>query len=322
MAQQTLREVLMKNKVMDPALIDNLSKESGFLRTAFAFKSSNGYIHKYKLYNALPTFGIVSPGSASAGTTATSNVKQLDLKICRSIQDEPADIVDTYPDGRSAYFDDQLPAYLESYGQAVSKGVFYGYNSTFGYSEGFKGLHQMAKEYGNVTQMVGTTGSRTSIFAVSFKPSVCGLVVNSEVIKGTAPFLNIDVMNGGNPVMNTYNTTTMTKQKVYQIDYYSWLAFLSASSYDVSAITQIQDDTNDKPTSAGMDTMLDQVRAEAGKTIIYCNRTARRLLYELKNSKMQTIPGDKDFNNVLETWNGIPLVLDENILDTETTVLD
>lgn len=322
MAQVTLREVLMKYKVMEPALIDNLEKESGFLRTAAAFKSSHGTYHKYKEYNELPTFSVVAPGASSVGTSASSDVKQTDLKIIRAIQDEPADIVDTYPNGKAAYFDDQLPAFLEGFGQALSKAVFYGTNSTFGYSAGFKGFHQYAKAYGNVVQMAGATGSRTSIFAVKFKQGVSGLLLNSEVMNGERQFLNIDVMNGGNAVMNTTDTTKNAKQKVYQVDYSSSIGLLSASSYDVAAITQIQDDTNDKPTASGMDQILDMVKADSTNTVIYCNRTARRLLYELKNGKMEMIPGDGEYRTQIEGWNGIPLVLDENIFDTETTVLD
>jgi hypothetical protein len=46
------------------------------------------------------------------------------------------------------------------------------------------------------------------------------------------------------------------------------------------------------------------------------------MLNKLKDGKLEMIPAGNNYDRRVEAWNGIPIVLDENILSTETSVLD
>jgi hypothetical protein len=54
--------------------------------------------------------------------------------------------------------------------------------------------------------------------------------------------------------------------------------------------------------------------------VLYGNTTARRLLYKLKNSKMDMMPNSFGYDNRIDSWNGIPFMIEDNILDTEQDV--
>jgi len=323
MANATLRKVVAGFGVGGEAAIDQLSKESGLLQTAEAIPANHNIFHKFKRLDALPSFSISAIGTGQADTTVNSNLYQTDLKILRATQSEQTDVVDSYPGGRSQFFMDDLSAYQEGFGQDASKNLIYGTDSNLGDTAGIKGLHQYAKIYSNVTQAGGASGSRTSIFAVKYRPGKngCGLLFNPQII-GSAGIMNIIAMNNGNPVLETTSTTTRAKVPVYQAMYEAYIGFLSTSSFDVAAITQIQDATSKKPTAPYMNAMLDQVKANASNTVIYMNRTSHRLLGELKDGKLQVMPAGGDYSNLVATWNGIPIVIDDNITDTETTTLD
>jgi len=48
----------------------------------------------------------------------------------------------------------------------------------------------------------------------------------------------------------------------------------------------------------------------------------RRLVKQIKNTKLEITPSDTDYNTVVSSWDNIPIVLDEMIVSTETTALD
>jgi len=52
------------------------------------------------------------------------------------------------------------------------------------------------------------------------------------------------------------------------------------------------------------------------------NRLGRRLVKQIKNTKLELAPSDTDYNTAVASWDNIPIVLDEMIVSTETTDLD
>lgn len=322
MATATLRALATEWGKAGEAEIDQLTNQSGFLRVAQAIKSSHGATHKYKMLDELPTFSVVSPGGSSGDTTTNENVLSVDLKIIRANESEPADILEDYPGGSAAFFNKQRPAYLESFGQTASKVMFYGNNSTFGDVSWGAGLHQIAKAYGNQIDAGGTSASTTTIFAVRFRAgdNGCGVLYDSNVT-GAGEIMKSEVLNGGKKVLEVTNTTGNLKKLSVQVSHYGKLAFHSASSYDVARLHSIQDDTNDRPTAKEIDELLDMVRAD-GNTFLFMSRLGRRMVQVLDASALSTTPGTTDFYSWLNSWNGIPMIIDDNISDVETDVLD
>jgi hypothetical protein len=323
MATATLRTLFNELALPGIGSLNHLVKKSGFLQVAEAIPASHGASHKYKRVEALPTFSIINPGGSVGDTTVNSDILTVDMKIVRAQQSEPSDLVDDWPSGQGAYFNSQQPSYLESFGQKASGMVYYGTDATHGDVSANIGLHQIAKAYGNRTDAGGDSGSTTSIFAVKFRSGQngCGLLYDPAITSG-AEIMKSELLNGGSKVLEVTNTTGNLKKSVYQVQHSGKLAFLSSSAYDVSVIHSIQDATNDRPTASEMDNLLDQVRWDGEDTFIFMNRLGRRMLSVLNDSKLQTNPGSTDYYSWLSTWAGCPIIIDDNILSTETSSLD
>jgi len=322
MSQATLRDVVVGYASDAAPLMDDLEKESGIIRTATAVPASNNLWHKYKKLKALPTVSVIALDGTTTPQSLDFTIAQTDLSLFVAHQAEPARVAENYPGGVRAYFENERPGFSEAFAQKISTQAIYGNNATFGDASAFLGFHQIARNSGNiVARMAGATGSRTSIFAVKWKPTAMALLVN-PLMAANGKFMKVRVLNGGQPVLMTTNTTTHAEQLVYQVVYELMLGMFSGTDLSVSAITQIQDDTSDKPTASNMDKLVDKIKGNSSNTVIYCNRTSKRLLGELKDSKLKTIVTDTVYSTTVDFWNGIPLIVDESILDTETTALD
>ena len=323
MAVATLRALAAEWGVSGAASMNHLTKEAGILRVAQAIPASHGMTHKYKRVDALPSFTVTNPGGSVGDTTVDSNIFSTDLKIIKANQSEPADIVDDWPSGKAAYFNSQRPTYLEAFGQQLAKICYYGTDSTFGNVTGFSGAHQLAKDYGNVIQAGGDTGLRSTIFAVKFRSGSngCGILYD-PAITSSGEMMRSKLMLNGMASFEVTNTSGSLKKTVYGVEHLGKAALLSTSKYDIAAYTQIEDATDDRPTATNIDKLLDMVRFSGEGTFLFMNRATRRLVQILNDSKLQTTPGTTDYYSWLETWAGVPIIIDENILSTETTVLD
>ncbi len=318
MASATLMKLAAAYNVPNQtAIIDSLIRESGILTTMPFIKASHGIFHKYKLKPELPGGGFRSVNGSIIPHTTEDVVLQEDLKILTDIQQEDKAICESYPGGVEKYFADELPAFVEGLGQTAARQLVYGTDSSFGDEEGFSGLRQHAVDNGNTIDAGGSSGSRTTILAVRWKPGVCcGLFNENAFADGN--LITVRPLNNGNPVMVVVNTATGAVKPVYQALYEAYMGLLCATSDNVAAYVSIQDASGKKPIAGNMDKLIDLVRGSVSDTFIYCNRTGRRLLWELKESKMQVSSADTDYNRLIERWNGIPVVLEENISSTET----
>jgi hypothetical protein len=319
MANQTLRDLIVAyagKSATVAEVMDHLVKKSGILKTALAIPANYNIYHKYKKVAALPTFTVGGMNQDLTDVTVNKDLFQQELASIDAIQTEYKKELDNYPGGSTKFFADQFLAFIEGWGQAAAKQVIYG-TSGLGDASGTIGLHQIAAAYGNVIVETGTSGSTTSIFAVKYDPKSCGILYNPSAGK----FLNVTKLHGGSAYPEVINDggSDGSKKLVYGTSYESSLGFLSASKHDVATYTRIQDDTGDKPTSSNMDKLIDMVHGDEGSTFLYCNRTAKRLLRELKDSKLSMGVFDKNYDVRIDYWNGIPIIVDENIVDTEST---
>ncbi len=323
MPNVTLRALAVEEGLMSVASIKSLAKKSGFLQSAEAIEASHDRKHKHKRFDALPSPSWVDPGGSQGDTTVNSNNYETPIKILRANQSEAYDILINWPGGAEAYFESQRPAYQESFGQTISVGVFYGNDETHGDVAGPIGLHQISNANGTkiVNSQAGDSGSTTSIFCVKFASGVngCGLLFDKKV-SASGELMNTMVLNDGRPVFETTNTTNTQKKLVYQVAHTAKTAFLSTSTKDVAVYHKIQDAASERPTAAKMDELIDTVESDE-QTILYMNRATRRMLQLLNDSKLQTTTISTDYYRFLSSWNGVPIMVDDNILSVEEDTL-
>lgn len=322
MAKQTLQYLATQWSAAQQMFIDNLTKSAGILRTASVGYANNGLFHKYNFATALPTASIRSINGSVTPTTTTFDLKQLDLKELITLETVDATLAKGDPSGPDGYMNKVAPGHMESLAQAAEKSIVYGLNGTYGAVDGFKGFHDLAKEAETARSLsvidAGGTTNTTSIFAVHWKPEVCQLVIPSGIAAG-GDLVVSTVMNNGQVTLMVTNTGTGAQMPVYQVMYQMMLALQAGSNYSVHRIIGVDSGSN-APTAAEIDTLVDLVKGDSSNTILYTSRLGKRAMQTLKATKFFTqAVQDQNMNTMLDFWNGIPVIVSDNILETETT---
>lgn len=321
MAKQTLQYLATQWSAAQQMFIDNLTKSAGILRTASVGYANNGLFHKYNFATALPTASIRSINGSVTPTTTTFDLKQLDLKELITLETVDATLAKGDPSGPDGYMNKVAPGHMESLAQAAEKSIVYGLNGTYGAVDGFKGFHDLAKEAETARSLsvidAGGTSNTTSIFAVHWKPEVCQLVIPSGIAAG-GDLVVSTVMNNGQVTLMVTNTGTGAQMPVYQVMYQMMLALQAGSYYSVHRIIGVDSGSN-APTAAEIDTLVDLVKGDSANTILYTSRLGKRAMQTLKATKFFTqAVQDQNMNTMLDFWNGIPVIVSDNILETET----
>jgi hypothetical protein len=321
MAKQTLQYLATQWSAAQQMFIDNLTKSAGILRTASVGYANNGLFHKYNFATALPTASIRSINGSVTPTTTTFDLKQLDLKELITLETVDATLAKGDPSGPDGYMNKVAPGHMESLAQAAEKSIVYGLNGTYGAVDGFKGFHDLAKEAETARSLsvidAGGTTNTTSIFAVHWKPEVCQLVLPSGIAAG-GDLVVSTVMNNGQVTLMVTNTGTGAQMPVYQVMYQMMLALQAGSNYSVHRIIGVDSGSN-APTAAEIDTLVDLVKGDSANTILYTSRLGKRAMQTLKATKFFTqAVQDQNMNTMLDFWNGIPVIVSDNILETET----
>jgi hypothetical protein len=321
MAQQTLQYLATQWSAAQQMFIDNLTKSAGILRTASVGYANNGLFHKYNFATALPTASIRSINGSVTPTTTTFDLKQLDLKELITLETVDATLAKGDPSGPDGYMNKVAPGHMESLAQAAEKSIVYGLNGTYGAVDGFKGFHDLAKEAETARSLsvidAGGATNTTSIFAVHWKPEVCQLVIPSGIAAG-GDLVVSTVMNNGQVTLMVTNSGTGAQMPVYQVMYQMMLALQAGSNYSVHRIIGVDSGSN-APTAAEIDTLVDLVKGDSSNTILYTSRLGKRAMQTLKATKFFTqAVQDQNMNTMLDFWNGIPVIVSDNILETET----
>ncbi len=323
MPQMTLRALAVEQGWAGAPSILSLTKKSGLLTAGGAIPASHFTKHKHKRLDALPTLTWRDAGGTQGNVTTNSNLFETHLKIVGGLESEPADITVDWPGGVEAYFAGQQPAFQEAFGQSASVGLFYGTDSTHGNAKAPVGLHQYGVAAGKTIQntQAGDTGSTSSIFAITFRSGIdgCGILFDPNVT-AAGNLMKSEVLNGGNKVAMTISTTGPTAQLVYQVEHTGKLAFLTTSTTDIGIYNRIQDATSERPTAAKMDELIDSVEFDES-TILFMNSATRRMLNILNDAKLSTDPITTDFHKFQSSWNGVPIMIDNNLLSTEANTL-
>ena len=317
----TIRDLVVQLASPQAVLVSNLIKQLGVIETAQAGFASDFLRHEFEVAAEDPTAAVRAVNGSIVASTGREILASIQLPEIRLLKEVDRAIIQKYG-SIEQYLSDPVRSeqYTRAILQLLDKAMIYGDNATFGVAGAFKGFHQIAKANSKViSQLGGTTGSRTTIFAAHFAPGENQIVIPTMGQSGL--IVNAELVGGGTLQAPTDNTTTGAR-KLNKGGYF-WLnaAFQAGSNHAVAAITQI--DSSHKPTVALMDELVDAVKGLAdGMTFIYCNRRARRYLNALKDTKLSLAPADRNYTTQIAEWDSIPVILDESIVDTETTDLD
>lgn len=301
----------------DPAIIVDLAKASGLLQTAEVLRANGGITHTFKMHNSIPSAAFRNIGEGSIPSAVSIDAKKIDLWPLESKAEADYMFVDNYPGGKDGWLMDNMGAYLEGMGQAISKQAFYGGTSFAASAKGFLGLHAYAKALSNVVgQLGGASASRTSIFCVRWDGNDgANLRVNQA-----GDLINVKDLTPTNPVTVVTDTTTNTQLTAYQWLLNAFFTLIVPGKKSVGVLTQI--DSTHKPTVDYMNKLVKSVYSPTGRKVIYCNLDGLTYIESLKDTKLNMFTESNDYDTALGYWAGVPIIVDENILSTETTDLD
>lgn len=315
-----IRDFLISLQSEQAPIVTDLVKSLGILETAQFGFSSDYLRHEFEVQTDDGDAAVRAINGSIVATMSNSILGSVQLPAIERLVEIDKGLAKKWG-GIQGFLSDKnrTTAYMRSILQLLAKAMIYGDNATHGVAGAFKGLHQIAKANSNVVaQLSGASGSRTSIFAVHWSEGETEVVMPQEA---NGDVVQIELVGGGTLQAPTANTVTNARQLVYGANFWTNAALCAPSKASVAAITQI--DSSHKPTAAQIDLLIDAVKGLAdGKTFLYMNREGRRYIKELKNTKLSMAPGDTGYNTVVSDWDGIPVVLEESILSTETTALD
>lgn len=301
-------------------LID-LIKASGLLQTGLVLPSNLGNRHRYKYHNTLPAAAFRSLGQGIAPSALNHNWAMIDLWDLASLAQEDKQIIDSYPGGKDGWIIENMAAYLESMGQTAAAQVFYGTlpTSSLGATNstlGFKGLYQYATDFGQVHDCGGSASTgTTSIYAVRWeKDNGVSIRVGGNT-KENKELVQVQEIP---PSLVVTDTTLNTQLLVNSWWLNALFTLVVPSKKTVSVLHSVSADTDCAPLASEMDAMLNEVTASSGRVVIYANTLGKSLIANLKEAKLSMYRAEMDYDRMLESYAGVPIALDENILSNET----
>ena len=295
-----------------PYLLSSLVKKSGLLQTGLASMASHNAYDVQEVYIDKPSGQFVDlNGTYTVADNVNSKLQRTDVKTCVIPLELDPKVGEGLPNGINGYISNKMPAYLEGLGQSVGAQAVYGLDSD---AEGFEGIRKYCTDNSRAAS-AGTDASTnyTSILFVRWDAQGMTWIFNQDSAANPMGMFNVVVKPE-----TTIAPSSGTRKDVIPIKVYADLALKIADPICVYSLVNVKLGTNDV-TVTDLEAALNTIKAD-GSTFIYCNRNGLASINKLKDANLQMVGSDGDYNTIVKSFNGIPIVIDENITDTETFV--
>lgn len=291
-------------------LIEAMTQSNGLLER-LPFKTINGISYKVKTRTALPSVGTRAFNQGITETKSTIKQTTYETKIFNSRSIVDVLEADTYPEGAAALRNEEDRSHLYAMGNKFNYYAYYGNGSTD--PTVFDGLATILNStaVSTVRGATGASGSSTSLYFVSFASAntTQGIVKGVEGVVTSGQELS--AVDKGQVLVNDLDSA----------QYWAYVTEIQAmyglAVYDTRAAGRYYGITSSiSPTIANIDAIITSMYP-FGCDAIFCNKTGWNALKGLK-STITYYPQDTEIKKSVLTYDGIPIILDENILDTET----
>ncbi len=313
-----------------PTLLTSLVKHSGLLKTALVKPSNFGNQHKYKHHTELPLATFREFGEGIVPQIVAGTLTSIDLWDLVALAQDDAEFIETYPGGKEGWIEANLPAFIEGMGQTLAAQIIYGTlnTSTIGginSQTGFIGLLQYAKALNHIHSLTvtGSPTDLTSIYIVRWDESD-----GAQIRVGGSSRLNRDLIQVKditpvNPALVVQDTSSNAQLPVYSWLLHCYATLVVPTIKSVAVVNKVNSQifsssANTQAFVNALNNAIDEVEASNGQKFIYANVKGKSLISGLKQDKLTLYRADMDYNNLIESYRGIPIILEENILSTET----
>ena len=296
-------------------IIDNLTEPAPFLKILPLRPANRGITHVFaqiELADGNSTDYWVDLNGVLAEVNTESALHTVDLKKIGGTLYVGADTALNYPGGVGVYFAENVPTTMKQFGREAERNILY---------ESFR---QRAIDTSNVISAGGSaSGSLSSIIFVHFEDEVCQGLYNPNARRNNGLFTLQQLWGGKIGKHPTENTD------VYGMNIFAYLGILMPTGDNnrhTAAIVNI--DASHIPTQTQIDEALDMVRAGTGSSSVYMvmHPTVRRYLNTYNEKRIRTIIATNELKSgpsraqLFIDWDGIPMIVSENMITTETVV--
>jgi hypothetical protein len=290
-------------------LIESMAQSNALL-SQLPFKVINGTSYKVKKRTGLPTAynRAFNQGIALSKSVITDYIYQTFLYNSRSAVD--VKIADTAPEGGSALRNEEDISHIAAVGNLYNSDCFYGNNQTNVLKPDGIATILNSTALATVKAGTGAGGSSTSIYFVSFNDANTpqGRMKGVEGVATSGQMLSAS--DKGQVLLNDADNNPFWHY-VTEID-----AMLGFAVYDVRSVGRYMGLTSAiAPTATVMDSIITAMLPFQANAILV-NKTGLNLIKGLK-STITYYPAEREIKLSPASYDGIPVFLDENILDTE-----
>jgi len=299
-------------------IVESMSQSNALL-SLLPFRGITGTQMKYGRRVGLPTVGFTGYNEGIAPSKSTIEQVSFETKILKGSSTVDKLLAEADPRGVNAVRAEEDAGFAAAFANAFNENCYYGDSATV--AREFDGLVKILPSLVAGGNVLGAGGSSTnsSIYAFSF--------ADANTAQGRRKGVEGIIANGGSQVINMQD---MGLQKVtdaggsnqywaYETSF-EWLpGFVVYDTQSVGRIANINGSY--KPTIALLNQLVTNMHPFR-PDVFLCNKTVFSYIQELKGTTWVTGFGGSSsdlFTRVL-TFDGIPIMIDENITSTETTV--
>lgn len=299
------RDVALAMAKKQAVMIDAVTEEAPILASLPMAEASHGLRNVYESLKDVDGAQLVNLDDELPSINADGTLEYQDLSVLGGIIRVGEDKARRFG-GVGPYFATKMPSILRQTGADTETSFIY------------NNFRPYAKANSREQDAGGTTvATQYSMLCVKYAAGeVTGLYDPAGF--GNGKVFDILPVNGGN--VYEYTDSDSKVKLVYGQRIKTYLALQLANPRNVSSIVNIEltaDATTDTgyaalPSESMIDQMVIDARANPSNSFIYCHPKVKAALGAYKGSSLQMVPAGGDRNDMIETWNGIPLVASYN----------
>jgi hypothetical protein len=295
-------------------MLQSLEKYSGLIETGLAHAASHNEYDVQKVMTGLATASFVEINGTVTPSSNTSILVKTPVKHTVVYDKIDSILAESHPNGTAGYIADELPGYLETLSQKNGLQAVYG---TAVDGAGFKGLREIAIENSNYTSIgLDTTTNYFSILVVKWDKRCSWIFNAAKAVSNPLGLFRYKLLS---EQMTSSDTSTGEETLAMPMLTYADLSLKCVDSTNVYALVNGKLGTNDV-TADDLKTAINAVKGTAANTVIYCNRNGLSSIEKLIDAKLNIPPDFEGYQSIATMFNRIPVVLEENLLDTEAFV--
>jgi hypothetical protein len=298
-------------------IVEAMSQANPFFQLA-PTKSIRGNMFKYQVRSALGTAGFRAFNAGVAGTKSVIRDVIVECKPMLGISEVDKALAEASPDGVQAFRQSEDMGFISALANTFNAKAYYGSSSTT--AAEIDGVGTVLSALGGTCIGAGgsTATAETSMYFWSFS--------DANTVQGKLPGVQVVLANGMLPsatdlsVQLTLDSGGTNKYPAYQTIFEFTPGLAIYDSRSVGRLCNI--DATHLPTVALMNQVITAM-FPYNVDLITCSKTVYNYVQGLKGTSafQQTAPYESsDIFKRATTFNGIPILIDENIVATEAVV--